>query len=239
MLIVTPQHQLQLRFVFHSDVIVEKAKLALENARITRIWLDNKPVTTAPEGYFTDESIGTIELPKISAGTHTLTLSLLYDKHTQVEACYLLGDFGVDVKGRQAKLIAPTRKLAFGDWTRQGLPFYAGNVTYHCELLADNQDSLILHIPKFHAPLIAVSVNGQRVMPIALPPYQVEIPLQKGQPNTLDLTVYGSRINTFGTLHNANDETFWYGPMAWRTEGQDWSDEYILKPCGIFVAPAC
>jgi hypothetical protein len=24
------------------------------------------------------------------------------------------------------------RALAFGGWTRQGLPFYAGNVTYHC-----------------------------------------------------------------------------------------------------------
>lgn len=34
-------------------------------------------------------------------------------------------------------------------------------------------------------------------------------------------------------LHNANDAFRWYGPDAWRTEGDEWMDDYRLLPAGL------
>ena len=33
-----------------------------------------------------------------------------------------------------------------------------------------------------------------------------------------------------GTLHNANPNYMWYGPDAFRTVGDDWTDNYLLRP---------
>src|SRR6185436_6779405 len=117
-------------------------------------------------GWFVDEAITTVALPALDAGRHELLLALPYGPRTNLEWCYLLGDFGVEARGRHARIVAPVRELAFGDWTRQGLPFYAGNVSYHLTL-AGQDGELALRAPKFAAPLLAVSLDGRRVGPIA------------------------------------------------------------------------
>lgn len=91
-----------------------------------------------------------------------------------VEWCYLLGDFGVDVRGRHAQITAPVRPLAFGDWTRQGLPFYTGKVTYHCTLPGTGRETF-LRATGFVAPLLTVLVNGTHAGGIAFAPYELAI----------------------------------------------------------------
>ena len=46
-------------------------------------------------------------------------------------------------------------------------------------------------------------------------------------------TAFGSRFNGFGTLHNANPNYKWYGPDAFRTTGDDWTDNYLVRPSYI------
>ena len=47
-----------------------------------------------------------------------------------LEAMFLLGEFGVDVKGSTAVITALPEKIGFGDICSQGLPFYGGNLVY-------------------------------------------------------------------------------------------------------------
>jgi len=148
----------------------------------------------------------------------------------------LLGDFGVVVRGRQARIVAPVRELAFGDWTSQGLPFYAGNVTYHCKVAGDGA-LLAVQIPAFKAPLLAVTLNGQSAGKIAFAPFQLALGALPTGVHGLDITCYGNRVNTFGALHNANAQTSWFGPSAWRTVGVEWSYAYQLRAMGILTAP--
>lgn len=49
--------------------------------------------------------------------------------------------------------------------------------------------------------------------------------------------LYGSRVNTFGALHNTDERFGWFGPRAWRTTGDSFSYEYQLKRTGILAAP--
>lgn len=231
-----PGDTLSLRFLVQADVPVEAPLLALENAAQAEIRLDGTLVPNVVSGWWVDEAIQTVPLPGLAAGPHEIVLRMPYGRQTNPEWCYLLGDFGVEVRGRHTRITAPVRTLAFGDWTRQGLPFYAGTITYHCTIQGCGA-AMAVRTPKFKAPLLSVALNGRKVGAIAFAPFQLELGTVAQGAHTLDITVYGNRINAFGCLHNANEKTTWFGPNAWRTVGDEWAYEYQLKPMGLLVAP--
>jgi len=224
-----------LRFTIDSKVALAALQLALENEAGTRILLDGHQVEKNATGCFTDESIQTVDLPGIKAGTHCIELIIDYNRKTYTEWCYLLGDFGVEVRGDHAGIVEPVRELAYGDWTVQGLPFYAGNVTYHCRRPVGGS-RVFLRIPHFAGPLVKVETEGDAT-PLAFAPYRAEI--GKGAAgDTVDITVFGNRVNAFGQVHSTIARgNFWYGPDAWRSRGDAWADEYQLRPMGILTAP--
>jgi hypothetical protein len=226
---------LQLKFIICSDIPLERPLLALETPQTTQIHLDRHVVSNVPVGWWVDESIKTIQLPPLSPGTHELVLTIPFTRTTNVEWCYLLGDFGVVVAGRSARIVAPVRVLSFGDWTSQGLPFYAGNVTYHCMINADG-GRMLLEAAKFKNPLLSVDLDGKLAGKIAFPPYQLHLGTIEGE-HALDLTAFGNRVNAFGAVHNADENLSWFGPAAWRQTGANWSYEYQLRPMGILSAP--
>lgn len=228
-----PSHTLRVRFMIDVDVAVEALQLALEAAADTTIILNGREVTNTITRWWVDEAIQTVALPPLQAGRHELILALPYGPQTNPEWCYLLGDFGVDVRGRHGRITAPVRQLVWSDWTRQGLPFYAGNATYHCELPASDESS-VLQTPHFAAPLLTVESQGQRIGAIAFAPFQIEL---GAGTRTVDITAYGNRVNAFGALHNVDPHIVWYGPDAWRSVGSAWAYEYQLRPMGVLVAP--
>lgn len=229
-------HRLRLRFRLQVDVPVDEPTLALERAEQTRISLDGAPVPGEITGWYVDAAIQTVRLPRLGAGTHELILELPYGRKTSLEWCYLLGDFGVYVEGSRARIVGPVRALAFGDWTRQGPPFYGGNVTYHCNV-AGRQGGLTLRAARFRAPLLTIDLDGERRGPLAFAPFEIDLGELGPGEHALDITAYGSRVNTFGCVHNADPHAFWFGPNAWRTSGDDWAYEYQLKPAGLLAAP--
>jgi hypothetical protein len=229
-------HTLSLRFAITSAVAVAQPLLAVEQAQTLRFSLDGQPITPPLGGWWVDESIQTAHLPALTAGRHELVITLPYGPHSNPEWCYLLGDFGVEVAGRHAHLTAPVRSLAFGDWTTQGLPFYAGNVTYQCPIEGHAQAAR-LHVPKFRAPLLSVALDDAIVGKIAFAPFELPLGRLPAGPHKLSINAFGNRINAFGCVHNADERWTWFGPNAWRTEGDAWAYEYQLKPMGILSAP--
>ena len=230
--------RVSLKFVIHTDVPLTGASLAVEDAKDWSIELDGQRVPSAITGWWTDEAIHTVSLPHLSAGSHELVISIDYSRKTNIEWCYLLGDFGVEVRGRDARLIPPVRTLAFGDWTNQGLPFYGGNVTYHATCHGAGGSNAIA-IPNFSAPLLSVDFDGKPAGKIAFDPYRVDLgPVAPGQ-HAVDITAFGNRANCFGQVHNCANPLFykWWGPESWRTTGELWAYEYQLRPMGILVAP--
>lgn len=227
---------LALRFRIVCDVDVFAPRLAMEDVDGVEIRLDDRPVAVAPEGWFVDEAIRTVPLPAFSHGTHDLVVTRPFHRRTAVEWHYLLGDFGVVVAGRHARLTASVSTLEFGDWTPQGLPFYAGNVTYHARLEADGQ-TLELEAREFKAPLLSVAVDGRLAGRIAFAPFRVGLGRLAAGSHAVDIMAYGNRVNAFGALHDRQRGRNWFGPDMWRTEGADWAYEYALKPMGVLAAP--
>ncbi|HHX02491.1 MAG TPA: hypothetical protein GX739_07490, partial [Firmicutes bacterium] len=215
-----------------------QVKLAMEEPEHATIFVNGEQVEPIVDGYFVDKAIKTLPIPDLIAGKNELLIEIPFGRRTNIEWFYLLGNFGVRVRGAHAMLESPPKVLAFGDWVPQGLAFYAGNVIYRCQFeLAEQIEDAVLEIPHFSAPVIAVTVNGERKGVIAYAPHRLALgTLDKGT-HQLELIVYGNRYNAFGTLHNANDQYQWYGPDSYRTTGSQWTDAYLLKEMGVLSAP--
>lgn len=228
--------QVELRYQINSTVAVNAPMLALEKARETKVFWNGSVIPSLVSGWWVDESIETIPLPMIEAGVHELVLRFPFHRKSDIENAYLLGDFGIRVLGRRSQIIEPVRQLNFGDWTQQGLPFYAGNVTYHCHLKG-LPESHVLQIPRFKNPLLSISINGNPAGKIAFPPFTLDLGALSSATHTLDITAYGNRFNAFGSIHNCDPTYLWQGPSAYRTKESQWAYEYQLRPMGILSAP--
>jgi hypothetical protein len=229
---------LELRFSVESEVGVASPLLAVEDVGEIEIFFDGKPVERKVAGYFTDEAIKTVPLPAIEAGVHTLVLRIPMKRTRNVEWCYVLGDFGVKLAGHRATLVEPVRTLTWGDWVPQGLPFYGGNVTYHCKVDTEPLPEGPLEVEtRFSNPLVDVSVNGRERQAVAFAPFRAKLGEARGK-TTVDITAYGNRANAFSCLHNANPHLRLFGsPGSYRTAGDQWSMEYRLLPMGVLRAP--
>ena len=229
-------HHLRLKFTVHSEMEIKAPQLALEKAESVEIAVNGCPVDNASVGWFVDESIKKVQLPDLPAGDNVIELTLPFGRRSNVEWCYLLGDFGVRVQGAEKTVIPPVRRLGFGDWTTQGLPFYCGNVTYKIPVRVE-KDTLTIRVPQYRGSVLGMEMDGVRQGDMAYAPYEYTFTnLQLGE-HEVGITVYGNRVNGFGCVHNCDDSTSWFGPDCWRSEGVRWCYEYRLRKSGLLVSP--
>jgi hypothetical protein len=153
-----------------------------------------------------------------------------------VENAYLLGDFGVQVYGKNTKIIEKPAELAFGSITTQGYPFYTGNVTYHIPVETKG-GNVMVRSGFYIGGMQEVSVDGKGTIPMIYPPYIADFgTLEEGSHN-IDLTLYGTRFNGFGPVHLADEKEVYPGPSAWRRKEDKWCYEYRIREMGIIASP--
>lgn len=230
------EHILSLRFNILSTAEVAEPILAVEDSKNLNIRFNDVVVAPIAKGYYVDQAIHTIPLPKIKVGNNILELQIPFGLQTNTEWCYILGDFGVRIAGCEKIITKAVNKLAFGDITTQGLPFYGGNITYKAQIVSTGGE-ITLRVPHYRGELIGITLDGQRVGSIVFAPYTFTIKDVSPGSHEIGLILFGNRVNTFGAVHNANDSCTWFGPNAWRSEGDEWSYEYRLKKTGILKSP--
>jgi hypothetical protein len=229
-------HAVTVRYTVVLKVALTGAMFALERPDSAVVRLDGDELPIVIGGYWVDESIRTIALPALSAGRHVIEVTNTITRRAGLEWSYLLGDFGVRLEGRTPSVTERPERLLWGDTTAQGLPFYAGNITYEVELPVTTAGLLIgVQVADFASPVLELGRPDGAMGTIYMAPYALE--LQAGLSGTLLLTAYGNRHNAFGPVHCPREKVKWYGPQAWRTTGDEWSDEYCVIPFGVLSAP--
>lgn len=229
--------RVELRFRVRVAHPVRKPELAVEEPGAWKLTVNGRRVATRARGWWVDEAIERVRLPALDVGEHEIVLARDFTRKTELEWNYLLGDFGVRLAGRHAVIDEPVRTLAFGDWTTQGLPFYAGNVTYRFTLDDRERTAAAVDFSGFKGALLSVACDGGNPRPVAFAPFRYELPRGRRGDTRLDVTVFGNRHNAFGALHHTDPHLRWIGPDAWRSTGKYWSYEYQLRPMGLLVAP--
>jgi hypothetical protein len=226
------------RFTFTTETELVGAEFATEDMDDAEILLDGVKLAKNKTGYFTDKSIEKIALPTVAVGTHTVEIILPLAPRTYNENCFLLGNFNVRLEGTTATVVAPTEKIGFGSVTAQGMPFYGANLTYSFEVDApEGTDTMKIASTLWRGAVIGVKVDGRDCGKIAFQPYELTVDGVFAGKHTVEMTLFGTRHNCFGALHNCNRSHSWYGPAAWTAGGAAFAYEYNLREMGIIRSP--
>ncbi len=230
------RHWVTLRFAVDSEISRDQVFLAMEQWDKAEVLWNGSPVTANPVGYFTDEAIEKIPLSGLKKGRNTLTVKLPYLERGSLEWLYLLGDFGVRTAGAEKVITDLPETVGFGSVTAQGMPFYGGNISYEWETQIPECDFVRIRATHYRGMFVQVFVDEQFRGNILFAPYTLNLKLSPGK-HRITFKLYGNRHNSFGALHNADSSTYYYGPDAWRTQGDSWCYEYHLRDFGILKSP--
>jgi hypothetical protein len=221
-----PRTHVTLRFNFtsHSD-IVEPTKLALEDLSTMEIQVNNLVIPSeSVDGYWVDEAIKTVPIPAniIKKGTNTIILSFPFGILSNIERIYFLGSFSVSLKPQPSILPLDLKTLTWGDITTQGLPFYVGNVIYHCNFSSPSTVSALtgtttmLSVPSFSSPVLSIhdTSTSEKLGRIAFQPHTLSLPTHT---QSISITAFGNRYNAFGHIHLQDGITDQCWPDIWRS----------------------
>ncbi|MBN1868464.1 hypothetical protein JW916_14370 [Candidatus Sumerlaeota bacterium] len=225
------------------DIPVGPLYLGIERPDTFSIALNGQPVGADAEcGWWVDPSMRKVPLDPalLRTGRNALSLACSYGElHPGLEIVYLLGAFGARAKGTDVSIVEFPQTLRLGDWTRQGLAFYGGSVTYSRTIRPDLRagERLFVHIPSYEGVAVRVLVEGREAGVVGWEPNEVDItPFVGTEPVRIGIQVLGHRRNSHGPLHTTHRPRT-VGPTMFRTSGEWWQDEYHLVPCGLTSPP--
>lgn len=231
-----PTDNCRLIFTVKSEIKVENALLALENAELSQIKLNGKDVPMDIVGYYTDKEIKTVNIGTLEIGENLIEVNTKIGISTGLEWYYLLGDFGVKLNGREKILTDKPEKLGFANTYNMLYPFYGANITYFIPFESEGGDIKVT-VPHYSGACVIAELDGEE-KEIVFTPYKAEFKnVSKGQ-HILKLTLYGHRGNSFGPVHNSQTEFKGMSrPRRWRSKGEKFTYEYRFTELGILSTP--
>lgn len=279
----------ELEFTFENRLTADPGPLhfVLEQPEEHRIEVNGKPVESKDDGWWTDISFRKIDLTgRLKNGENTITLSRRFigDPNTaklieekavhesagnrlkfgcEIEAVYLLGNFGVAHAGSPEKepndsvrvhgpfaLVDVPETVSVGNLSTQGFPFFCGTLAIEQEIWiperpGDDDVRAILELETLNAAVTQVIVNGEAVGKFAWKPYRLDVTdfVPEGENIRLRLELTGSCRNLLGPHHHIDGELHMVGPdsflgkKGWtdRRDAPDstWKDGYNVVNFGI------
>ncbi|AHF94863.1 hypothetical protein OPIT5_28620 [Opitutaceae bacterium TAV5] len=229
---------IRIRFVF--DIVVLPAvpvRLMIEQPERHQLFLNGVPVPVPEKtDWFIDPCFRTFTLPEgvLREGKNDLVMHTTFGDGTDLEAVYLLGEFGVEIKHARISLRELPARLFEGDWTQQGLPFYSGRIALR--IPADGTHRLLVD-PMGAATLVCRHPMGapRRIMPWK--PFSTDLEGFADANGFVVVEWVLTRRNTFGPLHLVPMEQDSIDPQRFRSTDPEWSDDYQLVPVGLAQPP--
>jgi hypothetical protein len=177
---------------------------------------------------------------------------LTYD--SEIEACYLVGSFGVAAAGTAEGLprdawrcpgpfvLTPVPRQADpANLTLQGLPFFAGSVRLRRRLVLSQADAATRSFAcrTLRGHVLRLRVNGQELAEWLWRPFEADLDgvLKPGE-NLIEMELTGGLRNLLGPHHLKEGESYAVGPGSFFKEPniwgcQPWDDRYCLVGFGV------
>lgn len=231
------QKTLDLRLLWHFDCdgIPSGCRLVLENPELYQASINGKPLKLENSGWWIDKALRTVPIPAgfIQNGENVIEMRSVYSaEQPGLENIYLLGNFGV----RNDRISAMPSSLAAGDWCPQGLPYYAGNLTYCFPLEKLPEGRIFVSFPSWRGSALGIRVNDGEEKMLAWYPERLEITshLNRKGRNRLCVTVYNHRRNAFGPFYLRNCWPVWTGTRQFKNCE---TEERQTVPLGLLAPP--
>jgi len=219
--------------------------LVIEEPENFEVEVNASPLSFEKAERWIDIAFHRVRIPQemLREGVNEIILKTVYKENSNIEAIYLLGEFGVELDGITRRIVSMVEKLKIGDLCEQGFPFYSGAVTYNVPIPEGvnrlclpeiggscakvNPSSGLSFEPEGSSLRVEDRTGGQV---IGWDPFEADI---SGCSETVDVEVVLTRRNTFGPLHDQVRNRSGIGPMHFTTVGDEWSDECVFVPSGI------
>jgi hypothetical protein len=213
--------------------------LLLEQPERWSVSLNGKELpTTRDDGWFVDPCFRKIALPPgmLRKGANELVLTADFREGLDLEAVYLLGDFGVYARADGKPAIArPPARLKVGDICQQGFPHYTGRIRYQLPLHPTRSKTRKIHLPSIGGAVATLGpADGSAPVVLPFQPRETDLP---GHVREVVCEVVLTRRNLFGPLHLLPKIQDAITPASFRTSGQDYSSVPQLFPSGLLSAP--
>ena len=179
---------------------------------------------------------GTLKL-----GRNEVTIDVTFMRTTNIEALYLVGDFGVQIEGRKRTLVASPDRMGCDNYSAYNMPFFTGNLTFtitpeaYGSILGDvatDADRIVLTPKDFTGGCVKVKA-GDKTTVLGWDPYEADITEAYRAGLPIEVTVEGTRINVFGPLHEVEKPGWACSPDSFVSGGNNWTDDYNLLASGL------
>lgn len=227
--------EIVLRYRFESDLDKPRAFVVIEDLYKGELTVNGVVLNTAGHTWHWDRGFGKVEVTDlVKKGENVIDFKVDYDHLTEVEAAYIVGDFGVTMADPyRGRIVAEPEKLQVGSWTKQGYPFYSGRMVYKTSFTGESGRTF-LRLKNPSGTLFKVRVNGADAGSILWRPWEIELTsLVKPGENSLEIEVVSSLQNTWGPLHEkTGDDNLWCGPDAFEVD-HILREEINIYPYGL------
>ncbi len=223
------------RFPVADGVRTASLRAVVERPGLFQVSINGRTITPLPGQWWLDKAFGVFDIGAfVKTGENAITLkSAPFTIHSELEAVYILGDFGVAGEDKGFKIV-PAAPLGMGAWSEQGLPLYSGPVsyakTYNLRTGDFRKARYFVELGAWTGSVAEVRVNGKPAGSIAFAPYRLDVTslLTLGS-NDISVSVLGTLKNTLGPFHNdpplgrAWPASFQQGAKAGRPAGAKYS----------------
>lgn len=237
--------ELQLSYEFFVDRLPDgKVYLAGERPELNSYRINGIKLTDwNVNDFWVDDCFKRMEIPAgvLKLGRNEVTIDVSFMRTTNIEACYLVGAFGVELKGKKRTLVALPETIGCDNYCQYNIPFYSGRMTFHIlpeqyrailGEIGESADRILLTPDRFTGGCAKVCALGKETV-LGWDPYEADITEAFCQNAPIDVTIVGTRINVFGPLHEVAKPAGACGPGNFVTEGTDWTDDYSLLSSGV------
>ena len=203
-------------------------EFAFERPDLYRVSFNGKEIDKSDTGWWCDLALRKMHIPQelFVKGDNTLLLECRYSNLLPgLEMAYLIGDFGVE----NDTLVEMPTTLKIGDWCKQRLPNFAGNLDY---LIPLNNASGVIELGEWRGVAVEYSINNSEFKLLSWPPFTIDLG-DKPVSGTLTLRILGHRRNAMGPFY-LQKRPYWTGPAQFKMVE---TDERQLVKCGLLEMP--
>jgi hypothetical protein len=228
-------------FEIASDALTavrDSLEIAIERPWLYQVTLNDRKLRFAQNEQWFDESIRKTSIAAgVQPGKNTLRLTTRpMHPLCEIMPIYVLGEFGLKAAPVGFTIVKP-QPLRVGSWLEQGMPFYAGKVSYRYTFALDKPaERLAVSLPDWEGTLGELYLDEKPMGLFAWPPDRLELEtvLTTGQ-HTLELVVAGNPRNQMGP-HFSKGLPIVYS-WLYGAKTQQPGKKYMLWPCGLHQDP--
>ena len=233
----------EIEYEFYADVVPDgELFIAGERPEFCQYYLNGtKLECNDMSDFWIDICFKKMPVPKglVKIGKNTVTVKTLFKRTTNIEALYLVGDFGVRIENENKRvLVKLPEKLGLGNLREYDLPFYTGSVTYKIpnDRFNKNAESNVIELNGYCVSLakVAPADSSDKAKILAWAPYEADVTQWVKEGKDIGVTMVCSRRNMFGPLHLVPAIQSAYGPPHFTTSGKSWTYKYELIDSRIY-----